>query len=511
MSDSGPVDAGHDAAGSLRERPGTNVPDRTPVVERGHIGAVPAFWGDDEDGPFTAALIFRVGEADERLRTRGRCHLLRALVLDGLETGASEVTVSVTTLRTTFTVTGTEEAVASTMTSITRRLTALRTDRTDALVPGIVDEWRRPEQWDTDLMSLRFGSRGYGLPTLPLVGLSDIDVPAFDEWVRNWFTADNAALSANRRPPVSFDLGALGDGIPKPLPPPHQLERDYPVAAVGRPGRLAVSFLSRFDATAAMMYDLVIDRIRARCTAIDPTIGPPRTVTRRTGPGLATLGMSIEAPDESIGALRDAISSELFALSMTGPTTDELDRARIALRRARHHPGADRHRQVRQTAIDHLFGEDTAADRALRADPAELAKVVRDALPRAIWLLPPAVPVTDHRLGAVAGVLRAEPTGETWLPGPESSNRGSSHLVVSPETVARVLGDRVTAAVDFTDLVAYEIHSDGCRTLWSVDGTTIVIDPTDWIGGETIAGRIDPYAEPWIVLHSTTEPHTDGK
>lgn len=476
-------------------------------VEHDRIGAVPAFWGTDDGSVLDATLTFRIGEADERLRTRGRCHLVRALVLEDLDVADVQVTGSITTLRTSFTATGSDAGVAAALTTIARRLTALRSDRVSEVVPRILQAWCPPERWDTELMSLRFGSRGYGLSALPLLGLGDLDTAAFDDWVRTWFTARNVVLSANRRMRTEPDLGALGDGITKPLPPPHQLERPYPVLGRGDGGRLAVSFLSRYDAVAALVYDLVIDRIHRRCAALAPGVRRPRSVARRTGPGLATIGVSIELPDDVIAPAYEAISSELFGLAMNGPTGDELDRARIAIRRSRQR-GGDRDRDAaRRQATHHLFGEPNREEIALRARPEELAKVVRDAVPRAIWMVPPTVELHDARLLAIDTVGDAPvgpdtAEGETW-PARRSGSTPDApvRLVVSADHLSLIRGDGTITTTRFTDIVALESLGDGRRVLWHVNGARWVVDPTDWVDGDHIGTALETGVDPWVVLH----------
>ncbi|MBS1847553.1 MAG: hypothetical protein JST73_04685 [Actinobacteria bacterium] len=495
-------------------RAGTNVPAMTPHVDAGFVGPVRAFWGDTDDGPFTARLSFRVGEADERLRTRGRCHLVTALALDGLDIPEVTVTASITTLRTRFTATGSDEGVAAAVTAIARRLSALRSDRAVQLAPSVMESWRPPERWDTDLMSLRFGSRGYGLPALPLLGLDDIDVAGFDDWARNWFNASNAVIAMNRRSPDGLDLGALGDGITKPLPPPNQLERELPAIATGVEGRLAVSFLTRFDATAGLLYDLVIDRIHARCIGIDPRIARPTPIARRTGTGLATIGMSIVAPDEVLGAVHAAISSEMFGLAMNGPTVDELDRARIALRRTRQF--APSHRRpgvidaaVDEAAVDHLFGEDRDLGAAFAADPVGLAKIMRDAVTRAIWLVPEAAGIVDHRLVPIRTFADEPVSGTIFRASPDRGDV-DDRIIVSDAGITIVHGV-TTLTIEFSDLVAVQVHPDGSRTLWGVDGSHPRIVPTDWVDGRRIVEAVDAGADPWVVIHTdaTTEAIRD--
>ncbi len=472
-------------------------------VGHGSVGLVPAYWGDAPDRDFRATLTFRIGEADERLRTRGRCHLVRALVLDDLDVTGVEIDVAITTLATRFEVTGDDRAVARTLTAIARRLSALRVDRAEGLIPELLAAWRPPAEWDTQLISLRFGSRGYGLPALPLLGLHDFDRVAFDDWVRTWFTGQNAVFSSNRRPPADLDLSALGDGIRKPLPEPHQVEHALPGLATGPPGRLSVSFLGRFDGRSMLLLDLAVHRTHARCLQIDERVPRPVSVARRTGPGLATISLSITASDDVIPALRDAIASDLFHLSMNGPRDDELERARAGARRSRESPVAGRSVGVDEAAAEDLFGESLDMAGALEASPAEFAEIVRVGLSGAIWQLPGAVSTTDHRLVPISWGRSEVIEGERFTPlDHPGSGPGDGSLIVSPGAVTVADSSGTSTTIAFADTVAMEILPDGRRVLWSVDGPRIVVDPSSWERGEAITAALDARIDPWVVLHT---------
>lgn len=496
-----PQASGTETSASETIYAGTNVPAPVTVIEQGFVNAVPAVWADQTAGPLRATLWFRVGEADERLRTRGRCHLVRALVLDALDSRTDvEVTSSVRTLRSSFTVSGDDNAVVDTLNMIGRAIATLRTDRVDTIAPGLVATWQAPETWETELLSLRFGSRGYGLSALPLLGLNDVDPSAFSDWVRTWYNAHNAVVSLNRPAPVGLNLGMLGDGIPKPLPEPHQVEHPLPGLATGPDGRVALSVLGRFDARTRLLFDVALDRLHRRATTIDPDIPRPEFSVRRTGPYLATVSIAAHARHNDIPALYDAFSAELFTLSMVGPTADELGRAQIAMRRRRHASRATGHVELQEAATDLLYRENHGTSAALRASSADLAKILRHALPRSIWLVPEGVQIGDHRITAIP-MTSAVITGDQFSPlGGSDDSAPPKALVLGTEGVTLIDASERPTTVFFDDIVTLECHPDGTRVLWSADGTTLRIDTGQLADSERIRSVIDSAVAPWVIL-----------
>lgn len=458
-------------------------------------------WGADEEATdLEATLAFRVGEADERLRTRGRCHLVAGLIRDAVQPSrGARLGTSVQSLQTRFEVSGTDEAVAATLTAVARSLSTLGSDRLDAVAAEIARAWRPKEAWDDALVAVRFGSRGYGLGTLPLLGLGDIDPLLLDDWVHSCFNAANAVLWTNRRARIEPDLHALGGGEALPLPAPRQRDIAFPALTRGAEGRIALSLLGRFDATSRLGFGILADRIHTRCRTMDPSVPRPRLVTRRSGPGLATVDLAVDAAPAHLGPLRDGIAAELFDLAMAGPSDEELGRAQISLRRSRASTPQARRRLVEEVATEILYDEDLGVDAALHARPLDVAEGIRDASSRAVWSVPVDMSVTDHRLVEVAQTPIPVPDGEQF-PATETSAAGA--LGPSLRIGSDVIGvDTAGITMYYADLVAVEAYPDGVRVLWNENGTTLRIDPRDWAGNARIGPLLDDRVDPWIVIH----------
>ncbi len=459
---------------------------------------VPVYSAQQSGGTVRATLMFRVGEADERLGVRGQCHLLTQIVLDEFAQGNNTVAITahVTTLRTSITICGDAQDVVTSLNRVARVVSLLRLDEIDRHVANVLANWRPLERWDNTLSTMRFGGRGYGLSGFPLLGLKYLDTDSFTEWVRMWFTCGNAVVSTTHDLPVGLDLSPLGPGMRKALPDPHPVELPYPVVAGGPESRLAVSFLGHFDALAELSLMILSARLTKRCAEISPSISRPSIVTRRVGFGLGTVAFAFKAQNELINELRDSVSSELFTFAMNGPAVTELEAARVRFRRHFDQPTADEETSADRNAVEHLFGESHDMHGALSAEPDRIADLVRTAMSQTIWLVPPDVRLLDQRL------TRTTTGADTPLAGDEFAS-----LIDGPHTRLTTSAEGLTlrngtgsVTIRFADAVAVEQEADGSRSLWGANGQRIRVVPAAWQASDRIIAWIDANVEPWIVL-----------
>jgi hypothetical protein len=475
--------------------------ERTAEVGRGEVSGVAAFWGSDDE-PLVATLSFRVGQADESLRNRGMCKLVAQLATWGIDDPDVEVSTAVNPLRTSFTVTGPPGRAGDVMTTIARNLAALPTEQTAAAIAQIQAAWNPPQRWDIELLTLRYGSRGYGLPACEDLGLYDLDPNVFDAWQRNWFTAGNAVLICNRQPPPELILSSLPPGDRKTLPDPHPIDLELPAFHPGPDHCLAVSFLSRVDPSVELALGIVVKRLQRRFVDIDPRVGEVDLGIQPSGEGYGTVTLFVPTPNEFVPELREAMVSELFRFSMNGPDAEELDRARIEQRRG-HDLRFDEASQLAMLeGVAELFGG--AGDQATasaNAEPADLASAVRRMLPQAIWLMPRSVPVVDHRLAAIPEGSEVVVEGNPFPPVPEiAAMRRDDRLIVGADGITLVVAGSLPATVRFEDVVAVQKWSDGARTLWGADGIRFLVHEANWLGGDQVIAWIDEQVEAWLMI-----------
>ena len=195
--------------------------------QRTEIAGLPAFVGN-APGPVTAGFVFRVGQADETLATRGLTHLVEHLAL-GHVTPLDFVSGAVDLWTTRAFVEREKDA------DVVRRLEEFAegfarppVDRLDAERRILGVEGSDDLPYMGSMMLRRFfGARGPGLPFYDEHGLVDCPPAAVRDHAAWWFTAANAALVCTRK---VEGLGALPlpPGEPRRVPPATALPLSLP-------------------------------------------------------------------------------------------------------------------------------------------------------------------------------------------------------------------------------------------------------------------------------------------
>lgn len=468
------------------------------------IDGVPVFWGDTP-GPLQATLVFRVGQADETLRRRGLTHLIHHLALANIGQTHSASTGHVGQLFTTFVVSGTEEEVVSTLNDLTRGLATLPSEQIPAQIAAIGAE-PRPSGWATELLTLRFGLRGYGLVACDELGLLDADAEDVDNWQHAWFTAENAALVCSRRPPEGIDLSRLPSGIRKPAPLPHPNELQLPAVYHVGSDVIALSLLVDDGAVTDLAGELLLSRLNDRILAIDETMGPIETDELQVGDGKEVLSLAVRVSAERAVEVRDALSSELFKFSMSGPEPESLDSTRLANRRGRGSSAPDALAMAQQAAMHFLLDDDGDLGPAIDdITPVDIAAIIRAATPSAIWLVPPDVEVHDRRLFEISAGSSSMVTGNEFRTVPTLvPDRLGDRLIVGVDGITLLYGGTLPVTVQFLECVTLQVWADGARTLWGADGIRFLIHPSTWLGGDDVIAWIDSQIDTWLRLDMAT-------
>jgi hypothetical protein len=129
-------------------------------IRREEIGGIPIFWAESEL-PFLAALVFRVGRADERLARAGITHLVEHLALPAQRLAGVEFNGQVGATTTLFWATGERDAVLRWLEATSSALAKLPLGRLEAERSILLTE---AESWSPGHPGAPRRHSGSGLP-----------------------------------------------------------------------------------------------------------------------------------------------------------------------------------------------------------------------------------------------------------------------------------------------------------------------------------------------------------
>jgi hypothetical protein len=440
-------------------------------VQQEEIDGVPVFWAETSSASFHAALIFRVGRADETMPRGGVSRLIQRLALSSAGPGDGFVDVT----RTVFHADGERSAVLAFVSKVAAALSSLPLDRVDDERQDLriaVADWR-PSVADR-LLTTRFGAQGFGTASYRELGLEWIDRDVVGAWAAEHFTRGNAALCMSGPPGGDLRL-ELPDGARRPDPALDPLPGlQYPVQHNEGEGGLAMAGLVERTASAAVALDIFNRRATAE-------LGPERRVAHEVAPiftaltaETAQLGFVGRAADEKAPNGRDGLMFVVEKLRDQGPAADELA---AAVERA-------------TKALGGRAGELAVLDRAATAEldgreqiqPAELAeryaaltpddvRTVFDEVAKTAVVIMPRTAEIAEGFHAPPGPLREVFTGR------EFKGRGlirKPRLVVGADGVTHNTPDDGPLAVRFSDVVAV-VQEGGDLSLLARDRSVVTV------------------------------------
>jgi zinc protease len=300
-------------------------------VERGTIDGVQALWAPTP-GPLTAMLMFRVGRADETLRTLGASHLVEHLALWSSRRLTHPHNGWVEDGITGFHASGTEQEVCAFLREVTASLTDLPLDRLEVerRVLGAEAASRSGGAYAYH-RALRFGPSGYGLLDQYEFAIDWLPAAAVADWSRTRFTAENAVLWLSGEPPQDLSL-SLPTGsrhapvVPRPIPGVR-----FPAQDEAEVGGVSLSFMTPRTAEAHAAFGILVERTvdELRSTA-GMSYAPQGAYDILDGDTVnAVLLADCRRPDAP--DVRRAMVALLTDLAERGPTQDDLDRDRRRL------------------------------------------------------------------------------------------------------------------------------------------------------------------------------------
>ena len=460
----------------------------TAEIHVDQVDGVPLLW-IDAPPPFTMFLVFRVGQADERLQTAGITHLVEHLAFphDHADGVANNGSTDLTSTR--FFAWGDAGEAAAFLHQVSRTLRHLPLDRLDQQRDIIATEESR---WVVtpggELLVARYGARAHGLPGFRQLGLRAVQGAQVKDWAARYFTADNAVVCMTGPPPASVGL-ELRSGPRRPAPLADPIPGSYP-RWIPRPQPfVAISVVAghdaAFGAASRMLERRLFHRLRTQkglsyAVQSDTKIIDATTLHRM---------FVADCLEDAAPAVTDEVIAIAYELADAGPTADEMTED---LNRLERQLDSEIHAAVGWMlygAECYLNGIDVEefdvyVQRRRNLTRAEIRDAWAEALKTLILCVPPWVVVHDPRFTTTQWPPPV--SGRTFRPPGIARFRGGTRAIVSDEGVSLVGQDGSHATIHFA--AARALIRSGPTRRWIIgdDGSEISLDGTAYGSGDEL-------------------------
>jgi hypothetical protein len=406
-------------------------------------------------GPFTAALTFRVGVADEAYATSGITRRVAHLAAPDATTVAAGAAVTVSATTTTFRATGSPADVVAYLNTVCANLRMLPADLPRAAAPEAPSAAAAP----TTLAARRYGPRGHGLTGYPELAPQRLSAEALRDWALTRFTRADAVLRL-----TGTATGTVPEGLGLALPEGPGPDAGPGPGAGSRPETRSLFPLPAYFHGAAddpPVMDGIVRR-SAAAAVFAAALSGARYEPRDSG--YATVTLALTGTEDPLAALSP---DRLGRLGQA-----ELDAAR--------------------TAATDDDGDTTAIT------PRDLQAVAREFAGTALLRLPPGRPAPD-------GFTAAPRYSPAPAPGGNDTRHRSLQdvdyrLVLSPEAVT-LSGPEGFVTVSYDRCAAMLSYPDGGRVLTGFDGFVVAVEPSMYamLTPDRIA-LIDAAVDPSVVV-----------
>jgi predicted Zn-dependent peptidase len=476
----------------------------TAEIHVDQVDGVPMLW-TAAPPPFTMSLVFRVGQADERLQTAGITHLVEHLAFphDHADGVANNGSTDLTSTR--FFAWGDAGEAAAFLHRVSHTLSHLPLDRLDQQRDIIATEESR---WVVtpggELLIGRYGAQAHGLPGFRQLGLRTVTGDQVKGWAARYFTADNAVICMTGPPPASVGL-ELRSGPRRPAPVadpiagpyPRWIARSQPFVAIG----VVAGHDAAFGAASRMLERRLFDRLRTQkglsyAVQSDTKIIDGTTLHRM---------FVADCLEDAAVAVTDEVIAIAYELADAGPTAEEMTE--------------DLHRLERQLDSEvhaavawMLYGAecylngieveefDMYVERRRSLTRAEIRESWAAALETMILCVPPWVEVHDPRFSTPQWPPPV--SGRTYHPPGLARFRGGTRAIVSGEGVSLVWQDGSHATIRFA--AARALLRSGPTRRWIIgdDGSEIFLDGTAYASGQELIAAVERAvpAQRWLTL-----------
>ena len=472
----------------LREQPNQTRVDGVPVV-----------WADGPD-PFTGALLFRVGRADETLSTSGLTHLVEHLALFPIGRQPYEYNGRVEENVTIFYASGRREEVLDFLGRCARHVADLPLDRLEDEKRVLRIEAAAGGGLYSQLLSYRYGASGYGLMAFQELGLRWLEAQHVAEWAARYFTRGNAVAWLTG-PPDGLSL-PLPDGRRHESPEPEPIERlELPAQSWHRESAVALTFEGARSAALRVGFATAADRVHQQLRIEEGVTYSPGGAYHPLTSDRVHLMLSTDCAERAAAPVLEGLLRIVDDLAENGPSGDELEWDRSMMLRTFEDPRAQPG-HLDSMARRELIGGAPVDDATLLREhealtPEEAATAIRDAIATMLVSAPFGTPkstregLRDYDVDLTSPIDGVSfPPRETWKP-----LGVQGELIVGTEgfTFRQAPGGDVLS-IRFEECVAAVQCQDSSLSLISNAGTTLLVDPQQFEDGsvalDTIRDRL---------------------
>ncbi len=468
-----------------------------PRVERTEIDGIPTFWSDVGEGPFIAALSFRVGRADEATTETGISHIVEHLALAPLGVQAYDHNGFVDATRTNFHSLGDATDATDFLATVANGLSSPPLDR--LLIERRILRSEHDQQGPSiggAVRWFRWGYGGHGLVGEEELGLAWLGPERVKAWAESRYTRGNGALWLSGPPPAGLRI-PLPDGPRHPTPSLAPIPTlRFPLHHTWNGPGVTCTFVMPRRPESNMVVNIAHRRARQRLRFDQGLIYDVALDYEPLDAGTVHVTLGADCPEESVAKVRDALLGVIDELAADGPTPDELGVEVNGFRRQFEDRDA-RLGFLDASVIDVLFGAEPLTaeqilDGRIAVTPDLAAATLRASL-ESLLVLAGGDPLPETRFGRYPAWSSDVVTGKEhgpagfFLPGRKPKER----IVVGAEgiTLRHSATDQVT--IRYRDCVAVLHRSPTERDLFSADGFRIPVVAAMWNGGADIVAAID--------------------
>ena len=453
------------------------------------VDGVPAVW-DDVPGPFTGALLVRVGHVDETLARHGVTHMLEHLALHGLDHPGEHSNGRVDATSMLLHATGTPEDVAAFLARAAAQLAAPPVARLED-EKGILRAERARQGPATlgEMFAWRWGTLGYGLETTPEYGLARMTADDIVAWSRTYATRQNAVLWFTGPPPAGLRV-ALPDGERRLPPDPYASPLpDFPAHFASAADVVLAHGLVRRSTAGVALASVLRSRLVADLRVQRAAAYSPDTSYRPLTADVAALLALTDVVEGRAAEVSQRVVGILDELATVGgaPRPEEIDAHVTSVRQSAASPGAAGG-MVMSTAWDLLHGGtpltmDEVLDKLTRLTPEDVRAVAGELGETVLLQVPNGVPLPPW------------PAAPTSPAAPVRGRRFAAHdaaaRLVIGDAGLTLMTESSTQTVRRVQVAALAQWEDGGRVLIGNDGVHVPLEPTVWRRGRRAVGLLD--------------------